>query len=54
MRFANFLSLEKEGAGLSGGGEKAREIYNTYKNVPKDELRRKVINILLDEAAGRK
>ncbi len=53
MRFANFLSIEKEGAGLSGGGEMARETYNKYGNVPKDELRKAVVKILLNMAAGR-
>lgn len=51
MRFANFLSVEKEGSGLSGGGEKTRQVYKQYKDVPKDELRKRVINILLDIAS---
>jgi hypothetical protein len=50
MRFANFLSSEKEGAGLTGGGEKAREIYMKYRNTPKDELRKMVLNMLFDIA----
>ncbi|MBM7854314.1 putative transcriptional regulator [Desulfohalotomaculum tongense] len=51
MRFANFLNVEKKGSGLSGGGEKAREIYKRYKDTPKDELRKMVVNILLSAAS---
>ena len=51
MRFANYLSAESKGAGLSGGGEKAREMYDRYKDTPKDELRKMVVNFLIDLAA---
>ena len=53
MRFANFLSVENEGTGLSSGGEKAREIFLNYKNTPKDELRKMVINMLIDIALSK-
>ena len=53
MRFANFLSVENEGTGLSGGGEKAREIFEKHKNTPKDELKKMVVNMLLEIAVNR-
>lgn len=50
MRYANYLNIEDGGSGLSGGGVRAREMYNAYRAVPKQELRRKVLNILQDMA----
>ena len=48
MRFANFLNVENEETGLSGEGEMAREVFAKHRNTPKDDLRKMVINMLLD------
>ncbi|MFW6026751.1 MAG: hypothetical protein ACOCRX_10460 [Candidatus Woesearchaeota archaeon] len=48
MRFANFLSVENNNAGLSGGGKRTRYIYNKYNNFSKEELRKIVMDYLFN------
>ena len=52
MRFANFLSIECEGAGLDSGGDKAKDIFLKYKNIDKNELRKLVVNYLINIACN--
>lgn len=53
MRFANYLAVENGKTGLKGGGEKAREMYLKYINLPKAELHREVICSLINMAKER-
>lgn len=46
MRFSNYLNVEREGVGLSGGGERVKEIYQQYINRPKEDLKHIVIELL--------
>lgn len=46
-RFANFLSMET-GSGLRNAGTRARDIFESYRNVPKDDLRKTSIKKILD------
>ncbi len=48
-RFANFLSMET-GHGLRNTGNLAKEIFESYKHTPKDELRKTVIKMILEHA----
>lgn len=48
FRFANFLSYDGVVTGLNNGGRYAKEIYETYRNIPRDVLRRRVIQALLN------
>jgi hypothetical protein len=47
FRFANFLSYDGVQTGLKHGGKHAREVYNTYKTVPREHLRQRAIQALL-------
>ncbi|MEJ6949392.1 hypothetical protein [Natronospora cellulosivora (SeqCode)] len=49
MRFANFLSVENDDAGLSGGGKKTREIYDEYKDISREELKKIAKNYLYNK-----
>lgn len=50
MRFGNYLSAENRKSGLKGGGEKASDMYFKYIDIPREEMRKKVIGILIDMA----
>lgn len=47
FRFANFLSYDGVNTGLKHGGKYAREIYERYKHLPREELRQRAIQALL-------
>lgn len=47
FRFANFLSYDGIETGLKHGGRYAREIYQRYKGIPREELRRRAVQALL-------
>ena len=46
-RFANFLSMET-GRGLRNTGNRAREIFESYRGARKDDLRKMSIKMILD------
>lgn len=51
-RFANYLSMESN-RGLKNTGNRAKEIFESYKATPKDELRKAALKMILEHIRRR-